>query len=101
MITHTPKPRITSSGFIPDDDTRRNDEAHAKRTAQLAEEQAAMERDARRYRALRESRNYSAGIGDKWGLRMTAAPLSDDERMRLDSAADAMIDAIDAARGAK
>lgn len=58
MITHTPKPRITSSGFIPDDDTRRNDEAHAKRTAQLAEEQAAIERNARRYLALRDEGVY-------------------------------------------
>ena len=80
MITHTPKPMITSSGFIPDDDTRRNDEAHAQQMARIAEEQAAMERDARRYRALR-AENINLGCAGSW--------LTGDV---LDAAADRLLD---------
>ena len=49
-------------------------------------------RNARRYLALRESRNYGAGMGDKWGLRMTRAPLTDSEREQLDETADRLLE---------
>ncbi len=32
-ITHTPNPLITSTGFIPDETTRRNDEYHRQQQA--------------------------------------------------------------------
>lgn len=47
--------------------------------------------NARRYLALRDSRNYSAGIVDKWGLRMSAMPLTLNERKQLDEAADRLL----------
>lgn len=50
-------------------------------------------RNARRYLALRESGNYSPGaFGDKWGLRMTGAPLTQSERAQLDAAADRLLE---------
>lgn len=48
-------------------------------------------RNARRYMALRDSRNYSGAMGDKWGLRMTAEPLSANEIRELDAAADRLL----------
>ena len=32
-ITHTPNPMVTSTGFIPDETTRRNDEYHRQQQA--------------------------------------------------------------------
>lgn len=51
-------------------------------------------RNARRYLALRESRNFSAasGFANPWGLRMTAAPLKQSEREQLDEAADMLLE---------
>lgn len=58
----------------------------------LTDQMADMERNARRYLALRESRNHSAGMGDKWGLRMSAMPLTMTEREQLDAAADRLLE---------
>lgn len=48
---------------------------------------------ARRYLALRESRNFSPGVfGDEWGLRMTGARLTESERIQLDASADRLLE---------